>query len=439
VPQFRKVLGRILFYPASPRAYVACIFLLRALGILRRPAGKRNNPITKIFVSHPYARVGDLVLLLPLLERIRKRWPGASVDIAVGANVKELLLGVDGLNRMFVFNPSKSNVSEVPNRWRDLINTYLRLFYALVFYRQYIMQFDYDLAIVPRWGSLQTYEATYLAYLTGAGERYGYSADVDKGDTRIDALFTRVARGGEHEQEAVRNVKLLSRLGVVPENAEHAVANQTISSMLNLARIGVAEQCVQSSLPRGVSLAENYGVVSPGATARFRIWPTEQLSEVLEMLHQRYSMFFYIIGNKADEELCRDLEKRLPGFSISLSGKTNIKQMTALISQASLFVGNDSGAGHIAGALGIPCVIISPFPLSCGDEHPNSPVRFRPCGPLVRVVQPPKPLPPCNPTCGVRGEAHCIKQVSARDVFTAATVLITAGHGAQFTSREVKA
>ena len=415
-----QIVAHILHFPASPRGYVAAVSILRSLRILRKPSEKCNQSFQRIFISHPYPRVGDLVLLLPLLETIRSHWANASIDIAIGANVADLLLGVRGLGRVFIFSPSRSKV-QIKNRYFRFINTYLRVFDGLIFYRREVMRNHYDIAIVPRWGSNETYEATYLAYLTGAHERYGYSAQVDQGNPAIDALFTRVANGGAHEQEALRNVRLLSRLGLVVETAEDArVVDHPIQSLVNLARIG--EKQLDRVLDHR-TVHGKYVVISPGATARFRAWPAECLGDVMEMLHRKFSFAFYIVGDENDVALCRDLVRKLPDCAFSLAGKTSLKQLTSLTSKADLFLGNDTGTAHIAGGLGVPTVVVSPFPLSCEEEHYNSPVRFRPCGPWVRVVQPARPLAPCHPTCAFH-EAHCIRQVSAKEVFAAAVALL---------------
>ena len=67
---------------------------------------------------------------------------------------------------------------------------------------------------------------------------------------------------------------------------------------------------------------------------------------------------------------------------------------------------------------------ISPFPLSCEQEHPNSPVRFRPVGPQVAVVRPAQPLHPCVQACEME-DAHCIQQVSVDQVLRAIDDLIS--------------
>lgn len=411
----RAILKRLLRAPISPRAYAALVCLLRSLGILRRLPAQDSVAIRRIFVSHPYSSVGDLVLLLPLLEQLTHRWPTAKIDIAVGGNVADLLSGTPGLNRIFHFASDR--------RGNSLLENYARVFRGISFYRNCMMRHDYDLTIAPRWGSIMTSDAVYLAYLTGARICCGYSGTVDGGNASIDLLLTHAATGGADEHESIRNVRLLHRVGLNAACMEGAgFASRPIESLVHLARQCSREQLerlLPASSPR---LFERYAVVSPGATAPFRIWPTERLVELMQRLHQQSGIYFYVIGGKKDSALCEHLAQHMPAYAISIAGRTSLKELTALVYGAALFVGNDSGTAHIAGGLGVPTVVVSPFPQSCRDEHPNSPVRFRPCGPLVKVVQPATPLAPCAPTCNFP-EAHCIRQVSIEQVLEAANQL----------------
>ena len=81
------------------------------------------------------------------------------------------------------------------------------------------MSQDYDIAITPRWGEDSCY-GNYLVYLTGAKRRCGYSASVNGGNTAMDRLLTDVAIGGGHEQEALRDLRLLSRVNLRAESPQ---------------------------------------------------------------------------------------------------------------------------------------------------------------------------------------------------------------------------
>lgn len=415
---FRGAIKQLLTFPISPPMLRLLVAVLRGAGIFRKPKYRNSDRIEKIFISHPYSSIGDAVLLLPLLERIRMIWPDASVDIAIGATACDLLAGVEGLNQIFVCGSHRTKL------W--LLGSYQRFFRYLRLYKRQVMLYDYDLAIVPRWGRIEAWAAAYLAYLTGARMRIGYSASVDGGDSRLDALLTVAVAGGDHEHETARNLKLLMRAGIAEEGIEEESAvDHPIRSLVRLAQISHTLEGDNLLSKVWDWTGKRYAVLSPGATNAFRLWPLEFLVEVVQTLHNKAGLITYIVGGGSDSRLCNQLAGNMRACAISLAGRTSVEQLVALLARAKLFVGMDSGTAHIAGALGIPTVVVSPFPSSIRADHPNSPVRFKPCGPRVRVLQPLYPLAPCWPTCSFPGP-HCSRQVTPTMVVEAAAELLGA-------------
>lgn len=385
---------------------------MRKTGFLRTPVFHNQGAIRRILVAHPYSSVGDLVLLLPLLEKIRLEWPAATTDIVVGSGASELLSGVGGLNRIFVCGSQNARIA--------LFGIYKRFFRNLLFYKREIMPFDYDLAIAPRWGSIMSSEAVYLAYLTGAPLRIGYSATVDHGDPVTDSLLTCAALGGALEHETTRNLRLLDRALLIPSPPKDVtVVDLPIASLRNLAGVSKVSPEEVDFLKRVGGIPGTFAVISPGATRAFNRWPIERLAVVMRELNRKTGLHFYIIGSSLDAPLCADLARLVPECSTSIAGTTNLRCLTYLLSEAALFIGMDSGTAHIAGGLGIPTLVVSPFPTECKEDLPNSPIRFRPCGPYVRVLQPAHPTSPCSPNCTF-GEPHCILQIGVEGVVTEA-------------------
>lgn len=410
----RSVAKAVLTFPISPRVFAGGVSALRRLHLLPKETANAAGPVNRIFISHPYSSIGDLVLLIPLLERVRQEWPGASIDVAVGERVADLLCGVSGLRRIIRHPSDPAGIPHLQN--------YSRAIRLLRTYRRQMMQSQYDLAIAPRWGAIDTWPAIYLAYLTGATRRIGYSATIEKGDTRLDALLTDAAFGGSNEHETARSLKLLSRVGLVEARVDDdQTVNDAIPSLVTLSR--------QLQAGEGASLhSREYAIVSPGATAAFRIWPPAQMGAAIRTLRQQTGVDFFIVGSGNDASLCEEVVRLSSDGSISLAGKTNILELVTLLAGAKFFLGMDSGTAHLAGALGIPTVVISPFPAACSVDHPNSPLRFRPCGPQVRVLQPEHALPPCDPTCSF-SEPHCIRQISPEAVIWALVSILRRNDG----------
>jgi ADP-heptose:LPS heptosyltransferase len=415
----RQLIKKILTFPISPSAFIFQTSVLRNIGFLRRPDQVSGNEIKRIFISHPYSSIGDMVLLLPLIERIQSEWPAATIDIAVGSSACDLLEGVPDLNRIFVCGSHRSRFG--------FFGVYWRLMRNLLLYRREIMNYNYDLAIAPRWGSILTSEAVYLAYLTGAPRRIGYSGSVDGGGEAINALLTHSVVGGQHEHETLRNLKILERAGIGHSGSEDdSLVFRPIPSMLNLAKQGSTGPLVKKPFSGISPIPNNYAIVAPGATNPQHIWPAKLLAQVMLELHRTNAVYFFIVGSAADASKCENLARLASHCAISIAGKTSLIELVRLISGAGLFLGMDSGIAHVAGALGVPTIVISPFPSICTEEHPHSPERFRPCGPYVQILQPKYPIPPCHPTCSF-SEPHCIQQVAPDEVLKAAIGFIAMG------------
>lgn len=398
-------------FPVSAGAFIATVSILRMLRCLRRPNRGTGDRIQRILVCYPFGNLGDLVLMLPMLEALHVRWPKAAIDVVARARAADLLTEIPFLGNVFRFSNRECRISR--------FTSYLRVLDGISLYRKQLMHRDYDLAISARWGEDPSF-GNYLTYLTGAPKRCGYSAGVNGGNPAMDRVFTDTATGGHNEQEALRIVRLLSRVGLWGfRHKDEDVVTAPIASLQEAAQSLLKEV----DLPLFDLTQSKYVVIAPGATAPHRQWPVERYVDVMERLRQRDSFRFILVGSREETANCRELVEQFPDHSLSLAGETTLHQLIVAISRAELFIGNDSGPAHIAGALGVRTVVVSCFPLSCREEHPNSVVRFRPCGPWVIVVQPEEPIPPCDPCCSMR-EPHCIQQITPQQVADAAESLI---------------
>lgn len=410
-PGLKPAIQSALYLPISPTVFMAAVSLLRSLKILRRPNPAAGHSVRRILVSYPYGNLGDQVLMVPMLEAIHTRWPGATIDAVVNPRTADFVSAIPFIDHVYRYTVRDASLPELTG--------YLRVLDVVALYRNEVMLQDYDLAITPRWGEDACY-GNYLVYLSGAKIRCGYSASVDGRNTAMDRMLTHVAKGGQHEQEALRDLKLLSRAALKDDAVEDSnVVSRPIRTLKEMAT-------AESNSPYWEELglaSTKYVVISSGATNPRRVWPIQNLAVLLERLHQREELTFVLIGGAEEAIRCEDLARQSSARTVSLAGKTTVMQLVTLIANASLFVGNDSGPAHIAGALGVPTVVISPFPLSCNLEHPNSPVRFRPCGPNVSIVRPAEPLAPCVQACEMN-EPHCIQQVSVEQVLGAIDALI---------------
>jgi ADP-heptose:LPS heptosyltransferase len=407
----KKILRRVLLIGVSPWFLVIHVAMLRALHRLPKARVRSLTTVKSILYSFPYHTMGDPILSLTLLDCIHDRWPDAQIDVVVGSLMGDLISTVPYVRRVFKLHRTRLR--------RFPLVVYAEMHNVTKLFRKEISGIEYDFAIAPRWNSNDSFISAYMAYLTGAAVRCGYSGTCDGGSADVDILFTVAATGGMGEHESLRYTRLLSRCGLASADSDDSTRSQRpIQALQN-----IAESCRHRNMLRRKIDINRYAVLAPGATSQHRMWPTARFAEVGSALNTLYGFQAIIVGGRADIGLCKRLSVAIGKSALSVAGETNPLEMLDIIANAKLFVGNDSGPAHIAGGLGISTVVVSPFPASSSVEHINSPRRFCPVGPCVHVLQPDVPLAPCSPTCQKKVQ-HCILQVSSGEVLAVVRSLV---------------
>lgn len=105
-----------------------------------------------------------------------------------------------------------------------------------------------------------------------------------------------------------------------------------------------------------------------GANSHKKIWPVENYIELINKLTGTIDVVI-LLGNGEDGKSSKSISTRSGLPILDLCGRTTILQAAAMLQHATFFVGNDSGLGHIAAALGVPTITIF---------GPGEPERYRP-------------------------------------------------------------
>jgi ADP-heptose:LPS heptosyltransferase len=98
------------------------------------------------------------------------------------------------------------------------------------------------------------------------------------------------------------------------------------------------------------TLPGGYAVIHPFASAPEKTWPLERFLAVAEHIESQLGLTPVFIPG--------------PGEPVNVFGRHQviadapIPKLKGIMSEASLFVGNDSGPAHIAAAYGVPCVVV---------------------------------------------------------------------------------
>jgi len=133
--------------------------------------------------------------------------------------------------------------------------------------------------------------------------------------------------------------------------------------------------------------AQPFLVLGPTATWAPKMWPAERFVDLARKLTAPDGPLpgapIMILGGPGAEEarMAAPLLAALPGAQ-PLIGTLSIPEVTALLSRAGLYVGNDSGLMHLAAATGAPTL---------GLFGPSMVSEYAPVGPRARPVVAPGP------------------------------------------------
>ncbi len=110
--------------------------------------------------------------------------------------------------------------------------------------------------------------------------------------------------------------------------------------------------------------------IGPGANWEKKIWPAEKFAQTADELRNGFDALV-LLGNEADNRQAELVAARAALPSVNLCGRTTLLQAAAVMERMTLFLGNDSGLGHIAAAAGVP---------SFSLFGPGNPERYHPWG-----------------------------------------------------------
>lgn len=324
--------------------------------------------------------VGDAMLALPALRAVRAKFPDAHLAIVARPYVADLYRDQNLCDELI---PYDSNGPHCGWRGREALASELR---AKRFHVALLLQNAFD--------------AAWLAWRAQVPERIGYARD---GRRLLLTKAVPVPKTGEiplHEKfyylELLRRIGWIDRLPADSPIALHVPDAARHRAMQTLVEAG--------SRPQGRRIAVGAGASYGSA----KCWPPDRFAKALnDFLAQGADVILF--GTPAESAVSDAIAANLSRSPINLTGKTSISDLPALLSQCHLFLGNDSGAMHVAAAVGLPIVAV----FGPTDPFGTAPVTLR-----ATIVQ---QKPYCSP-CFLRRcptDHRCMLAITAPMVASA--------------------
>jgi lipopolysaccharide heptosyltransferase I len=315
--------------------------------------------------------VGDVIHTLPVLAKLRARYPAARIDWLLTPPIAELVGRHPALSNVLLFARQ-----EWARPWRawSAAAGFCRLVSA-------IRRARYDLVL-----DLQgQFRSAVLALASGAPVRVGFDRprpEVRRASRPLPEPAYRHGWVGAREGAWVAYTHPIG----IPTLDAHAVDRYLwLGRLLGLdagppefhVPVPAAAAAHAAALLGRHGLADRpFAVLVPGTTWETKRWHAAGFTGVAGHL-LRTGRGVVLAGAAHEAPLCRAVAEACPG-ACNLAGQTTLSQLAALLLRAAVCVTNDSGSMHLTAALGRPVVsVFGPTdPLWVGPySRPGSVVR----------------------------------------------------------------
>jgi heptosyltransferase-1 len=341
----------------------------------------RSAEFSRILLIKPSA-LGDVVHTLPVLVKLRARYPRAQIDWLITPENAEVVRYHPALSNVVLF--ARRDFSKRGRRWRAFVS-----FFDLL---KQIRSAKYEL-IIDMHGQVRS---AFFALISGARVRIGFDRPVKRGLTvsaehdlkNIPSHGWRGAREGSW-------IAYTNRIPI-PTLDVHAIDRYLwVAPLLGLddnppdLTIHLSPQATNKVNrlleEHGVPASKPLVVLVPGTIWETKHWTIEGFAGVARQFLQD-GFAVALAGTTRDQQRCRQIAAAAPG-TCDLSGKTTPADLAALIRRAEVAVTNDSGSMHVAASLGKPMVSVF---------GPTNPVHIGPYERPESVVRLDLPCSPCN-------------------------------------------
>jgi heptosyltransferase-2 len=322
--------------------------------------------------------LGDVVMALPALADVMRRFEGTEVLVAARRNLAPLFESVPGL----------AGIVALEGRGRSGRRADIDALRAA--------RLDAAL-LLPN-----SFHAAWLAWRAGIGERWGYRADargllLTRGIRRPRAARTHHARYYQH---------LTTQLGGSPGPLEPA-----------LRLTPVAQDAGETVLRQAGWQGERIVGLAPGAAyGSAKRWPPDRMGLVAARLALEHGIRPVLVGAPADRDTAREVVTHAEragvetGRILNLAGRTTLRALMGVMARCAAFLSNDSGAMHLAAALDVPVVAI----FGPTREWATSPLPG-PAGRPAVVVHTDVFCRPCMlPTCPI--DHRCMTRIGSDEI-----------------------
>jgi heptosyltransferase-2 len=302
--------------------------------------------------------LGDAVMSLPAIRAVRDAFPGAHLTVLARPSVADLYARERTIDGVMLYTGGRRQAAAGLRRE------------------------GFDCAILLP----NSFDAALLAWMARIPRRIGYSRD-GRGLLLTEPIPP-PEPGEIPRHERFYYLELLRRAGIIHEYPP----------------------CAEIRLDGRTTGADLVVGVGPGAAyGDAKRWLPERFAETAVTVARVHGASVALFGSAAERPLCEWIGDAIRAAGVpvrNFAGKTTLGQFIDLAAACRMFLTNDSGAMHIASALGVPTVTV----FGATDDTTTGPT-----GAWARIVREPVECAPCLlRACPI--DHRCMTRVTAARV-----------------------
>lgn len=310
----------------------------------------KNREFNNILIIKP-SSLGDVVRCLPVLAGLRQRYRTARISWLIRPDCAAVLENSPNLDELIEFDRRHyGRIGRHRNAtidFLDFLNQLRKKNFDLIIDLQGLFRSGFI-----SWCSLASVRIGFAQAREFASVFYTHRVNLPRKSEHVVDSYWRFA-----EKLGFGDQPKTFKLSINPEN----------------------ELSGQEILRQHLSGDANFMVMLPGGTKDAKRWSASNFAGLAEMISSRYDIMPVLLGSgTCERDIARQIVNESKCSVIDLVDRTNLAQAMAILKQASLVVGNDSGPLHIGAALEVPVI---------GIYGPTDPSVVGPYGQLERVVE----------------------------------------------------
>jgi lipopolysaccharide heptosyltransferase II len=263
--------------------------------------------------------LGDAVMALPAMSALRASFPDSRIAVAATRSIAPLFeeRTIAAVDEVIALPDTRAEAKALDrSRFQTIV-------------------------LLPN-----SFRSAWMARRAGIQDRWGYSANV-----RGWMLTRAIKRPRQKIHQSAYYLELVRGLGF---SAPDRLPRVEVSAG-TLAR---ADRVLDQS---GVRSGARLVGFAPGAVGgHAKRWPPRRVVDVILRLTREAGAVCVLLGVEADRDAGREIESSLPPDVrvVNLIGRTDLRALAGVLARSSAFVSNDSGAMHLAAAVGVPVTAI---------------------------------------------------------------------------------